>query len=51
MRFAAVIRLPAQIVRSGRRLIYRLLSDSPWQQPLLARSPPGARGHNVEHPL
>lgn len=33
---AAVIRLPAQIVRSGRRLIYRLLSYSPWQEPLLA---------------
>ncbi|MGH3780138.1 MAG: IS1380 family transposase [Pseudonocardiaceae bacterium] len=32
---AAVIRLPAQIVRSGRKLIYRLLSYSPWQQPLL----------------
>jgi hypothetical protein len=28
---AAVIELPCQIVRSGRRLIYRLLSWSPWQ--------------------
>ena len=33
---AAVIRLPAQIVRGGRKLIYRLLSYSPWQEPLLA---------------
>lgn len=33
---AGVIRLPCQIVRSGRRLIYRLLSYSPWQEPLLA---------------
>ena len=36
-RFAAsVVRLPCQILRSGRRLIYRLLSYSPWQEPLLA---------------
>jgi hypothetical protein len=28
---AAVIELPCQIVRSGRRLIYRLLSWTPWQ--------------------
>jgi Transposase DDE domain group 1 len=36
-RFAAsVIRLPCQIVKSGRRLIYRFLSYSPWQEPLLA---------------
>jgi DDE family transposase len=36
-RFVAdIIRLPCQIVRGGRRLIYRLLSYSPWQQPLLA---------------
>jgi len=28
---AAVIELPCQIVRSGRRLIYRLLSWKPWQ--------------------
>jgi hypothetical protein len=32
---AAVMNLPAQIIKSGRRLIYRLLSYSPWQQPLL----------------
>jgi Transposase DDE domain group 1 len=32
----AVIRLPCQILRTGRRLIYRLLSYSPWQQLLLA---------------
>ena len=36
-RFAAsIVRLPCQIVRSGRRLIYRLLNYSPWQEPLLA---------------
>ncbi len=27
----AVIEMPCQIVRSGRRLIYRLLSWNPWQ--------------------
>ena len=32
----SIIRLPCQIVRSGRRLVYRLLSYSPWQEPLLA---------------
>ena len=33
---AGVIRLPCQILRTGRRWIYRLLSYSPWQEPLLA---------------
>ena len=33
---ACVVRLPCQIIKSGRRLLYRLLSYSPWQQPLLA---------------
>jgi hypothetical protein len=33
---ASVIRLPCQILKSGRRLVYRLLSYSPWQEPLLA---------------
>jgi hypothetical protein len=33
---ASVVRLPCQIIRSGRRLVYRLLSYSPWQEPLLA---------------
>jgi hypothetical protein len=33
---ASVVRLPCQIIKSGRRLLYRLLSYSPWQQPLLA---------------
>jgi hypothetical protein len=33
---ASVIRLPCQILRTGRRLMYRLLSYSPWQEPLLA---------------
>ena len=28
---AAVIEMPCQIVRTGRRLIYRLLSWNPWQ--------------------
>ena len=28
---AAVIQMPCQIVRGGRRLIYRLLSWNPWQ--------------------
>jgi hypothetical protein len=32
----SVVRLPAQILRTGRRLVYRLLSYSPWQEPLLA---------------
>ena len=32
----AVVRLPAQILRTGRKLVYRLLSYSPWQEPLLA---------------
>jgi hypothetical protein len=35
-RFVAnLIRLPCQIVRSGRRLAYRLLSYNPWQPALL----------------
>jgi hypothetical protein len=32
---AGVIHLPTQIVRSGRRLVYRLLSYNPWQSALL----------------
>ena len=28
---AAVIRMPCQIVRGGKRRIYRLLSWNPWQ--------------------
>jgi hypothetical protein len=28
---AAVIELPCQIVRTGRRWIYRLMSWTPWQ--------------------
>jgi hypothetical protein len=28
---AAVIEMPCQIVHSGKRLIYRLLSWNPWQ--------------------
>jgi hypothetical protein len=30
----AVINLPAQIVRGGRRIVYRLLSWNPWQEAL-----------------
>jgi hypothetical protein len=33
---ACVVRLPCRIIRSGRRLLFRLLSYSPWQEPLLA---------------
>ena len=32
---AAMIEIPCQIVRSGRRLVYRLLSWNPWQGVLL----------------
>ena len=32
---AGVIRLPCQIIRGGRRLVYRLLSYNPWQLSLL----------------
>jgi hypothetical protein len=32
---ASLIRLPAQIVRTGRRLVYRLMSYNPWQSALL----------------
>ncbi len=31
----SVIRLPCQIVRTGRRLVFRLLSYNPWQTALL----------------
>jgi hypothetical protein len=33
---ACIVRLPCQIIKSGRRLLYRLLSYGPWQEPLLA---------------
>ena len=29
------LRLPCQIVRTGRRLVYRLLSWNPWQETFL----------------
>jgi hypothetical protein len=32
---AGLIRLPCQIVRSGRRLVYRLLNYNPWHSVLL----------------
>lgn len=41
----AVMQLPAQIIRSGRRILYRLLSWNPWQSVLL-RTVAGLR-----HPL
>jgi Transposase DDE domain group 1 len=31
----AIIRLPAQIARTGRRIVYRLLSWNPWQEVLV----------------
>jgi len=31
----AVMRLPCQIVRTGRRIVYRLLSWNPWMEVLL----------------
>ena len=31
----AIIQMPCQIVRTGRRLIYRLLSWNPWQEVFL----------------
>ena len=35
-RFAnSFIRVPCQIIRSGRKIIYRLLSWNPWQEVLL----------------
>jgi len=35
-RFATnLIRLPCQILRTGRRLVFRLLSYNPWQPALL----------------
>lgn len=30
-----LMRLPCQIIRTGRRLVYRLLSWNPWVGPLL----------------
>ena len=33
---AHLVRLPCQIVKGGRRLLYRLLSYNPWQETLLA---------------
>lgn len=33
---ANLVRLPCQIIRSGRRVIYRLLSYNPWQEVLLS---------------
>jgi hypothetical protein len=33
---ASLVRLPCQILKGGRRLIYRLLNYNPWQETLLA---------------
>ena len=41
----AVMRLPCQIVRTSRRIVYRLLSWNPWQ-PVLLRAAEALR-----HPL
>ncbi len=41
----AFIRVPAQIVRSGRRVLYRLLAWNPWQ-PVFLRA-----ASVLEHPL
>ena len=30
-----MMRLPCQVVRTGRRIVYRLLSWNPWQEVLL----------------
>ena len=35
---AALIHLPCQIIRSGRRIIYRLLTYNPWSSRLLRLS-------------
>jgi len=31
----AFVRVPAQVLRAGRRIVYRLLSWNPWQSVLL----------------
>jgi len=33
---ANLVRLPCQIIKGGRRLVYRLLSYNPWQEVLLS---------------
>jgi hypothetical protein len=45
----AVIRLPCQIVRTGRRILYRLLSWNPWQSTLL-RAVEALRHGEIRHP-
>ena len=35
---AALLRLPCQIVRTGRRIVYRLLAWNPWAQTLIRLS-------------
>jgi hypothetical protein len=41
----AFIRVPAQIVRTGRRVLYRLLAWNPWQHVFLRAA------EVLEHPL
>ena len=41
----SLMRLPSQIVKSGRRIIYRLMSWNPWAGPLLRLA------QRMHHPL
>ncbi len=43
----ALMRLPCQIVRTGRRIVYRLLSWNPWQPALLRAA--GALRHPIRY--
>jgi hypothetical protein len=45
----ALMRLPCQIVRTGRRIVYRLLSWNPWQEVLL-RAAEALRSSGVAGP-
>ena len=44
----AFIRVPAQIIRQGRKTIYRLLAWNPWQPVFFAASTSSRRVCNVE---
>ena len=45
----ALMRLPCQIVRTGRRIVYRLLSWNPWQE-VLVRAAEALRSSGVAGP-